>query len=47
MACVPEAQAVEMFSTGPVIPISMAMLLVPELAMVRRMAVGGTRALRV
>ena len=45
MACVPEAQAVEIFSTEPLIPISMAMKLEPELAMVRRMAVGGTRAL--
>ena len=46
MAWVPDAQAVAMFSTGPVIPVSMAMLLVPELAMVRMITVGGMRALR-
>ena len=40
MAWVPEAQAVEMLSTDPVTPSSMAMELAPELAMVRRIAVG-------
>src|SRR6185437_3597288 len=47
MAWVPDAQAVEMLSTGPVTPVSMAIELAPELDIVRRIAVGETRALRV